>query len=84
MEDQRAGTGAGSNWKETMEMDWPYAQKARQYYHKEGTGLEPARQEIKRQTKTLLEKSQRERCEKNWKGMDRDQEAGPRHGEKSV
>ena len=30
MEDQRAGTGAGSNWKETMEMDWPYAQKARQ------------------------------------------------------
>ena len=23
MEDPRAGTGAGSNWKKTMEMDWP-------------------------------------------------------------
>ena len=60
-----------------MEVDWPYTQKARQQYHKEGSGLESPGQEIKRKTKKLLGKSQREKCGKKLKYMDRDQEACP-------
>ena len=46
---------ADSNWKETIKMDWPYTEKAKQHCHKEGSGLEYSGQEIKRNTKRQLE-----------------------------
>ncbi|GFR59644.1 kelch-like protein 9 [Elysia marginata] len=45
------------NRKATMEMDWPHSKKAMWQHHKEGVGLEPTGEKIKRKTQRNVEKS---------------------------